>query len=207
MTRQKSVIAICVLLLAIGIAIGYYLGISGKAVKNFGWKKLTLDLGESGRGYSFTTEAAFNSDIPFPDVKRIWGKSKFLKPTTNAGNDDLNLGYIISVENDKVDLQKVPSKYKVTRKERYKGKEITGQPIEEVVFSVSFDFSLKDKDGFELVKLKSPLHYIYSGHVNTFQDVVRQSIARHIAERASTIIFSMTVEECKTCKWAEQSFF
>jgi hypothetical protein len=81
-------------------------------------------LGSSGRGYGFTTEAAWDSDIPLPEVKRIWGKCKFLKPVTNSGNGDFNLGYIISVDIDKLDLQKVPQKYKVEQRERFKGKEL-----------------------------------------------------------------------------------
>lgn len=121
--RHRSVIAIGVLLLGIGVAIGYYLGTAVKVAKSFDWKELTPS--QSGKDYVFTSEALFNSDIPSPEVKRLSGKSKFLKPATKSGNGDLSLRYIISVEIDKLDLQKVPQKYKVEQKERYKAGEFT----------------------------------------------------------------------------------
>jgi hypothetical protein len=116
------------------------------------------------------------------------GKCKFLRASTKSRNDELNLGYIVSVDIEKLDLQKVPQKYKVEKKEKSTAGEVTVLPIEEVVYSVTFEFILKDKDGFELLKIKSDPHNVYSGKVNEFQDVVSQAIPLAIAERVSSTI-------------------
>ncbi len=196
--KHKRNITIGITLLVAGIAIGYYFGVTIKATKNFDWKELSLD--PLGKGYGFSSEALFNSDIPLPEIKKLSGKSKFLKPTSKSRDEDLSLGYIVKVDVDKLDLRKVPEKYKVEKKEKYKAGEFVISPPEEVVYSVTFKFQLKDKDGFEMVKLKSPSHNIYSGKVNTFQDVLKQPIPRHASEKTSSIVLSMTVEKCETCK-------
>lgn len=198
MMAHKRNITIGIALLVIGLAIGYYFAVATKAAKNFDWKELFLD--QSGKGYEYSSEALFNSDIPFPEIRKLSGKCKFLSAPKKSRNDELNLGYIVSVDIEKLDLQKVPQKYKVEKKEKHTAGEFTVLPIEEVVYSVTFEFKLKDKDGFELLKLKSPSHSIYSGKVNEFQDVVRQVIPLTIAERVSSTILSMIVEKCETCK-------
>jgi len=151
------------------------------------------------KGYGFTTEALFNSDIPLPEIKRISGKSKFLK-TQKSGTDEMNLGYVVSIDVEKLDLEKVPQKYKTERKEKYKAGEFTVPPIEELVYEVSFEFELRDKDGFELVKLQSPSHSLYSGKANQFQGIAKQPILQATAERVVNIVLHMTVEKCETCR-------
>lgn len=197
MAHKRNII-IGIGLLVIGIALGYYIAVTMKAAKNFDWKELSLD--QSGKGYRYYSEALFNSDIPLPEIKKLSGKCKFISTSTKLRKDELNLGYVVSVDIAKLDLQKVPQKYKVEKKEKYTAGEFTVLPIEEVVYSVTFEFRLQDKDGFELLNLKSLPHSIYSGKVNKFQDVVRQAIPPAIAERVSSSILSMTVEKCETCK-------
>jgi len=75
------------------MVIGYYIAINAKAVKNFEWIDLSLD--QSGKGYGYSSEALFNSDIPFPEIKKLSGKCKFLSAPTKLRNDDLNFGYIV----------------------------------------------------------------------------------------------------------------
>ena len=197
MAHKRNII-IGIALLLIGIAIGYYITVAMKAAKNFDWKDLSLD--QSGKGYEYSSEALFNSDIPLPEIKKISGKCKFISTSIKLRNDELNLGYIVTVDIAKLDLQKVPQKYKVEKNEKYTAGEFAVLPIEEVVYSVTFEFKLQDKDGFELLNLKTPPHSIYSGKINEFQDVVRQAISPTIAERVSGVILSMTVEKCETCK-------
>lgn len=194
--RNKGKIVAGIALMVISLAIGYYLGLSSKATMNFNWNELSID--QAGKGYGFTSDALFNSDIPFPEIKKLSGKTKFIKPSQYR-SDELNLGYVISVDVDKLDLQKVPQKYKVERKEQYKAGEFTVSPIEEVIYEISFEFVLKDRDGFEIIKLKSPSHNLYSGKINTFQDVVKQSISQTIVHRVSNIVLHMTVEKCEIC--------
>jgi len=195
--RHKGKIIVGIALMVIGIAIGYYLGFTSKTTKNFDWKELSIDQG--GKGYGFTSDALFNSDIALPEIKKLSGKSKFIK-APQSGSNELTLGYIVPVDVDKLDLQKVPQKYKVEKTEKYKAGEFSVPPIEAVVYEVTFEFVLKDKDDFEIIKLKSPSHSLCSGQVNRFQDIAKPSTTQDIARRVSNIILSMSVEKCETCK-------
>ena len=180
----------------IAIASGYYLGISTKTQKDFDWQDLTID--PNGKGYGYTSEALFNSDIALPEIKKLSGKSKILSPIELDGGE-FHLGYIVSVDVEKLDSKNVPEKYKKEHKEKYKAGEFTAMPIQEVVYQVTFEFTLKDKDGFELVKLVGPKHSLYSGKDNRVQDKVSQPILKTVAGRTKDIVFYMTVERCETC--------
>ena len=92
--------------------------------------------------------------------------------------------------------------YKEESKEIIKAGEIefTVLPIEEVVYRVTFKFTLKDKDGFELAKLEGPKHFLYSGKSNRFQDKVYQTVLETVAEQTTDVVLYMSVEECETCK-------
>ena len=184
-------------LLVIGIASGYYLGTSTRSPKDFDWQELIID--PSGKGYGFTSEALFNSDIALPDIKKLSGNSKFLSPI-NLDGGELHLGYIVSVDVETLNLEKVPEKYKEERKEKYKAGEFTAIPIQEVVYQVTFEFTLKDKDGFDQIRLEGPKHSLYSGKNNRFQDKLSQPILKTVAERTKDIVLHMTVEKCETCK-------
>ncbi len=179
------------------LAIGFYLGLAVKAPKNYNWKELSID--HNGKGYGFTSDALFNSDIPLPEIKKLSGKSKFIK-ATDASANELTFGYIISVDIDKLNLQKLPEKYKVEQKEQYKAGEFTIPPIKEAVFEIYFEFIFKDKDGFEILKLNSPHHNLFTGKINSFQDTAKQTISSTIADRVAEIAMNMTIEKCVTCK-------
>jgi hypothetical protein len=101
---------------------------------------------------------------------------------------------------EKLDLEKVPKKYKEERKETYKAGEFTVMPIEKIVYRVVFEFTLKDKDGFEMVKLEGPKHSLYSGKTNQFQDKVNKLVSETIVERTREVVLHISVEECETCK-------
>ncbi|MCX5814360.1 MAG: hypothetical protein NT178_17720 [Proteobacteria bacterium] len=197
MKAKARFIAIGVALLVIGMAVGYYFAVAVKTPRNFDWKALSLD--QPGKGYGYSSEALFGSDIRLPEIRKLSGKCKFLSASPKSRNEELNLGYVVSVDVEKLDLQRVPQKYKVEKKEKYKSGEWTVPPIDEVVYSVTFAFTLKDKDGFILLELKSPSHSIYSGKVNVFQSVVEKPILPAIAERVANITLSMMVEKCETC--------
>ena len=111
--RRPAIFGMSLFLLVIGIASGYYLGISTRSPKDFDWKELIID--PSGKGYRFTSEALFNADIVLPDIKKLSGRSKFLSPIKLDGGE-LHLGYIVSVDVEKLNLEKVPEKYKEERK-------------------------------------------------------------------------------------------
>jgi len=160
---------------------------------------MEFTIGRSDKGYMLTPEALLDSDIPIPEIRKLSGKGKFIK-ALQASSDDVVLGYVISVDIDKLDLEKLPQKYKVEKKEQYKAGEITVLPIEDAVYAISFEFSLNDKDGFELMKLESPSHWLYTGKVNDFQNTVKQAVAAPTAVRVASIGLYMTIEKCVTCR-------
>ena len=195
--KNKRQVIFGIALVFLTLVVGYYVGKTVSTTKDFDWKELSID--KTGKGYGFTSEALFNSDISLPEIKSLSGKTKFIK-SQNATSDEFNLGYVVSVDIDKINFEKIPQKYKVEKKEQYKAGEVTVLPIEEAVFEISFAFVLKDKDGFEIVKLKSPPHSLYTGKVNDFQDIVEQSISSAIADRTVSIVLNMTIEKCETCR-------
>ena len=194
--KRIAIFGMSIFLLVIGVTLGYYLGISTRNPNDFDWQELSINPSE--KGYGFTSEALFNSDVALPDIKRLSGKTKFLSPV-KSDRHELHLGYIVSVDVEKLKLEQLPEKYKEEREVKSKRGGFTIMPFQGVGYQVSFEFSLKDKDGFELIKLESPKHSIYSGKDNRFQDKVSQLILKTVAERTKDIVLQMTVEKCETC--------
>ncbi len=195
--KRLTIFGIVVFLLAIAIVCGYYLGISTRTAKEFNWRMLTVD--PNSKGYVFSSEALFNSDIRLPNIKDLSGRYKFLN-TTKDDMDKFHLGYIVSVDVEKLNIEEIPQKYKVDRKENYKAGEFIVSPIEEVVYQIYFEFALKDKDGFKLVKLTGPKHYLSSNKTNRFQDKVVATIAGTVVDQTKDVSLEMTVQKCETCK-------
>ncbi|MBK7492890.1 MAG: hypothetical protein KBF68_00335 [Nitrosomonas sp.] len=188
----KNILAFGVVMI-VGVSVGYSL-LSFRTVNNFDWQELFLY--SSGIGYSY--EVVVNSDLPLPEGN-LSGKYKFISAVTNSRSDELNFGYKVFADIKELDLQKIPQKYKTERKVTHLAGEFTVPPIKEVVYSVTFDFGLKDRDGFELVQLKSIPHRLYSGRINEFQNVVKYPISLELADRVSKTFVSMRIEKCNTC--------
>lgn len=158
------------------------------------WKPLTIDPGTSG--YSFSSLGAlFDADIKLSDIKALTGKAKFIDESGN-----IRLGYLVTVVVEKLDLAKLPEKYRKEKTLKAKGGEFTILPPEQVVYEMHLEFTFKDKDNFVLLTLKSPHENLASGKDNQFQRIVEESIPRNIAARTSDILFSMSIDECVTCE-------
>lgn len=190
--RRLAILAAISILIIGAITISYFLGMSARTPQEFEWRHLTA------KGYGSTSEAIFDSDIALPKIRKIEGKAKFLTPT-NPVVDGLHLGYVVSVDVEKLNIERVPKKYKEEIKQKHKSGEWIIEPIQEVVYQVTFAFKLKDKDGFELLELKSPVHNLHSGKESRFQDKISESILNSVAERTKDVFVSMTVEKCLTC--------
>ncbi len=193
--KNRNVILLGLALLIVGIVAGYFLSVVLKARTTYAWRALSLET--PGKGYGYSSEALFGSDIALPEIKKMSGTFKFLDAPTK---DELRFGYLVLVDIDKLDLKNVPQRYKIEKKETYTAGTFTTLPIDEVVYSVKFHFKLKDKDGFELVNFESQPCSVSSGKVNEFQNVIDQTITLAMAERVSSAFLSMTVQKCETCK-------
>ena len=145
----------------------------------------------------FTNEALLDSDIPLPDIKNISGRLKF-----RTGRDQpsaVEAGYILEFDIDKLDKGKLPEKYRKPRTFQARQGEYTVEPVEEVTYVAKFDFTLEDKDRFELLHTSSGSQYIESGKRNRFQGLAADQIPLAIARRARFITAKISVEKCETC--------
>lgn len=148
---------------------------------------------------AFSTDALFSSDIRLPGVLEKNGRVKFLP--TKGKSQSVKLGYKLSVTVDSLDKEKIPEKYRKTETiKAASGEEWKIQPLEEVVYEVTFEFALKDKDDFTLITVKTKPKSLTSGKTNQFQDITPQQIPIEIAKRAKAINFKISVDKCVSCK-------
>jgi len=175
--HQAGIIGIVLLVLLAGTAIGWNIGSSAKVSMGFDWRELSVD--PNGTGYSRTLDALLEARFALPEINKPYGKAKFLIPIGDR-EDKVDLGYVVSVGVEKLDLEKVPEKYK----------------IEEATFTVRFTFSLRDEDGFELTKFDSPNHSLRSGKVNRFKGKVNQSASGSVVDRTKDVVLHMIIEGC-----------
>ena len=158
----------------------------------YSWHQLEMDKS------SYTTEALFDSDIPLPDIKNISGEMKFRSGRDNPS--DLEAGYVVEFDVDKLNKDKLPGKYRKPTTYQSKQGEYTVDPVQEVVYIAKFQFTLQDKDHFDLLKTSSEAQYIYSGQHNRFQGLAAEPVPARIAERVKFIKAQINVEKCETCR-------
>lgn len=149
-------------------------------------------------GVSYSTEALFGADIPIPNINEIVGKTKFIKRSNDKSV--LNLGYRVSVSQEKLDKAKIPTKYLRQKSVVIEGHSVTQEPIEEVTYEIIFSFTLKDKDGFKLLVVSSDPETITSGKKNEFQGITQQSIPIDLASRVARIELSTQLTKCISCE-------
>jgi len=138
-------------------------------------------------------------EIPIPGTKYS-GKIKFLK---EAGTQVYQLGYLVEIEIEPLDPEKIPKKYKEERKTIIEGRPMTLLPTDSAYYSAELEFTLKDKDGFELKKVKSNPFQLESGSkslhkTNKIQNVT-ESIGIDIIERVTSVESNLTILKCTTC--------
>jgi hypothetical protein len=154
------------------------------------WRELATE----GSGFGWTSEALFNVEIPLPKVSKPHGQAKFLD-RTDAGKQNILLGYIVKASVEHLDVAKIPTKYRQPKKEG----EFEIEPPKEVVYAAHLEFTLKDADGFVLMSTKSePLH-LYSGQENTFQGISQEPIPLADAKKTKAILMGLTADKCETC--------
>lgn len=160
---------------------------------NTEWKQLITD--PDGKGYGFSLEALFDTDIELPDIKMLTGKVKFINEPGSV-----HFGYLVTVVVEKLDSTKLPEQYRKEKKGKAKGGEFTILPPDQVVYETHFEFTFRDKDNFVIFTLKSPLENLISGKDNQFQRIIQGAIPYSIAARTSAIAFSMSIDKCVTCR-------
>lgn len=158
----------------------------------------TPDVLENGKkgAVGYSSAAIFNVDIPLPKLKNISSKAKFFE--SRSDKMEAELGYIVSIDIEKVDITKIPKKY-------LKEKTISNSPtwvippLEQVIYEIQMEFILLDIDGFELAHLSGPKHSMESGKMNNFQDVTLQHISYKIARRTKSVQPKVSIQKCLSC--------
>ena len=158
----------------------------------FSWDQ--LDTGKP----SYTSEALFDADIPLPDIKNISGLMKFRLGCDKP--NELEAGYIVEFDIDKLDKAKLPEKYRKATVGQSKQGEYTIEPVGEVTYSAKCQFTLQDKDHFELLETNGGDQYIESGKRNQLQGLATDVVPLAIAQRTKFITLEIRVEKCETCR-------
>ena len=161
------------------------------------WKQLVHPA--EGQGISYSTEVFVISDLPSPEIRKLDGEAKFIDGD-NAQTTGAQLGYKVVVDVGSVDLSKVPKKYLLEKPVNVGRTTITQLPINQVSHDIHFEFTLKDKDGFNLLEARSEPHTLESGKTNTFQGIAIKLVPAPIAARTAGIVFRMGVDRCISCE-------
>lgn len=174
------------------LVLGMMLGSSGAyfvlRVPSNRWMPLTRD----GQGLLWLNDVVF-ADIPFPNMTPIEGQAKFVDRGAGRGTE---LGYAVHTAMDKLDVSKLPEKYKKT--EDYGNYSIG--PTSVVVYTAHLEFTLKDADGFTLMTTQSEPIKIWSGEDNKLQGFANDSIPDATVKRTKKVLMSLGFDKCETCK-------
>lgn len=152
-----------------------------------------MTLTKDGQGLAFTSAVLFDADIPMPDTTPPTGEAKFVDRGAGRGAE---LGFIVKTKMDKLDISKLPAKYKKTEKHG----DYTHEPTDTVVYTGRLEFTLKDADGFVLMTTDSEPVEIWSGQENTLQGIAKDAVPRPLAIRTKQIQVQLDFDKCETCR-------
>lgn len=145
---------------------------------------------------SFKTNALMN-DLYFPEYKKN-GKIKFLED-----GKSLNIGYLIDVNVESLDITKIPKKYLISKELIINGQKITQLPTSSVTFDISINFVLLDKDGFEIDSVKTQMIWIQSGSNGKPNKQILQgkvgNLTKEKVKKVAKVKSQITFEKCVTC--------
>ena len=71
-------------------------------------------------------------------------------------------------------------------------------PTETVVYDAHLEFTLKDADGFTLMKTESPSENLMSGQKNTLQGFAKDLIPLAFVKRTKSIETILVFDKCDT---------
>jgi hypothetical protein len=144
----------------------------------------------NGAGLGFSTKV-ISIDFGIPDTKKPTGKVKFLNR-----DKGIQLGYILTLPIDPKPTKALPEKY--TRLHTVEGGIQVGPPAQ-FEFQGNFNFTLKDADGFILLQLKGPEHYLEANSQNQVQGTVDDSVPPSIVKRTKIVEVEFYAADCIPC--------
>jgi hypothetical protein len=156
---------------------------------NYSWMQLQTQ----HHGLAWANEVFSESDIPLPEQKDPQGRAKFVNRGIGKGYE---LGYVVTSRMEKLDQNKLPEKYKKSRR----WGNLTLDPTESVTYNAHLEFTLKDADGFELMTTRSEPLYVMSGDENKMQGFAMDSIPDALIRRTKNMFVTLVVDKCETCR-------
>jgi hypothetical protein len=148
-------------------------------------------------GEEFATEAIF-TDVPVPDIKKFGGQVKFIDNIYRPPQDP-EFGYDLTVVMTDAPANKIPDHYKHPKPVVINGLHLTESAPDHFYYSIEFHFTLRDKDGFDLMELKSKPEDLIAGTTNTYKAKLDQRVPFNIAIRTASIEAAPYILKCTTC--------
>jgi hypothetical protein len=175
-----------------GVAVlAFFLGASSmyllKRERSPAWISVVSD----GAGFAMSSEA-LNGDIPWPKNTKPSGRVKFL-----ARDNGEQLGYMLKLPIKPNPTSALPPKYRTTTKD-YNGLEFG--PPDQVLYEGHFEFTLKDADGFVLMKLNGPVEHLSAAAENSVQGTTAETIPTPVIQRTKEVEVSFLVTSCNPCQ-------
>ncbi len=191
--KVRRVVLVCILSTILGAVMGASVYHLYKSKRQLPW----LGVAENKNVVRYTTEAML-ADISLPAIKERDAKVKFLRPI-NGGPNKYSLGYIVTISVESLDVTKIPWQYRAEKLDPVMPG-VTRPPLEQVTYKCHIDFLLLDKDGFQLMQLSGPTHFLQSGKANAFSDLTKEPIQVDVASRTSIIKVELSIDKCVSCE-------
>lgn len=144
-----------------------------------------------GAGVAMETDA-LNGDIPWPDTTKPSGRVRFLNRDKGE-----QLGYVLKLPIKPNPTSALPAKYRRTTKGAG-GLEFG--PPDQVLYEGHFQFTLKDRDGFVLLKMDGPTDHISAASENSVQGTTGGTVPDSVIERTKIVEVSFLVVNCNPCQ-------
>jgi hypothetical protein len=150
------------------------------------WIQVTSDA--YGIGFN---DKVVDVDFSLPKTKKPAGRIKFLNR-----DDRIQLGYMLTLPVESKPTSSLPEKY--TRLRTLPDGTQIGPP-DQVEYEGTFEFTLKDADGFVLKKLSGPKEYLTAGSQNQLQGTAEETIPPSIVERTKIVMVDFSATDCIPC--------
>ena len=141
-------------------------------------------------GFGMSNDA-LNGDIPWPNTTKPSGGVKFLNRDKGQ-----QLGYILNLPIKPNPVSALPAKYRRTTKDK-NGLEF-GPPAQ-VLYEGHFEFTLKDADGFVLLKMSGPVEHLSAGSENPVQGTTDNTVPQSVIALTKEVDVSFFVTSCNPC--------
>lgn len=150
-----------------------------------------ISVASDGGGFGMTDEA-LNGDIPWPKTTKPSGRVKFV-----SRDNGERLGYILTLPIGPNPTAALPEKYRRITKDK-NGMEFL--PPDQVLYQGHFEFTLKDADGFVLLKIDGPVEHLSSASDNSVQGTTEQTVQTSAIMHTRSVDVSFLVTACTPCE-------